>query len=314
MSLPVSDHFELHELAAGVYAALAKAYSGAASNAGIVDLGDRTLVFDTFLVPQAAADLRAAAVALTGRAPGIVVNSHFHGDHVRGNQVFDATAVIVSTARTRELIAAVGVPQVAQMKAAGGQMLADLEAQLAAEPDPTRRALLANQMGRARAVAESLPDLTLRLPELTFERRIALHGMQRRAELISPGGGHTDSDAVLYLPDDGVIFVADLLFNGMHPWAGDGHPAACVRILDELLAWAYGPVVGGHGPLGTAADLRTMQAYMQMLAGTLAGLLAADATSEEIAALAIPDAWRHLDSPERFTGSLQALVARDRHV
>lgn len=313
MSLPVSTYFELHELAAGVFAAEARTSSGAASNAGIVDLGDRTLVFDTFLVPQAAASLREAAVALTGRAPAFVVNSHFHGDHVRGNQVFDDTAVVISTARTRELIATVGVSQVAQMKAAGRQMLADLEAQLAAEQDPARREQLDKQLQRSRTVAESLPDLRLRLPELTFERRLAFHGTRRTALLISPGGGHTDSDAVLYLPDDEVVFVADLLFNGMHPWAGDGHPAACARILDELLSWEFGPVVGGHGPLATAAELRTMRSYMRMLSGTLAGLLAANATPEEIAAVEVPDEWRHLDSPERFGGSLQALARRERH-
>lgn len=313
MSLPASNYFELHELATGVFAAEARPSSGAASNAGIVDLGDRTLVFDTFLVPQAAADLRDAAVTLTDRAPTLVINSHFHGDHVRGNQVFDDTAVVISTTRTRELIATVGVPQVAQMKTAGGQMLADLEALVAAEQDPARREQLDKQLRRSRVVAESLPDLQLRLPELTFERQLVFHGTRRTALLISPGGGHTDSDAVLYLPDDEVVFVADLLFNGLHPWAGDGYPAACALILDELLSWEFGPVVGGHGPLATAVELRAMRSYMQMLAETLSGLLAADAAPDEVAAVPVPAEWRHLENPERFSGSLQALVKRERH-
>ncbi len=46
-----------------------------AVNAAIVDLGDRTLVFDTLATLQAARDLRAAAERLTGRAPAVVVNS-----------------------------------------------------------------------------------------------------------------------------------------------------------------------------------------------------------------------------------------------
>ena len=69
-ALPRSPHFCLHELATGVYAAIHRPGGGAICNAGIVDLGDRTLVFDTFLAPQPAQDLRLAAEMLTGR-PGI---------------------------------------------------------------------------------------------------------------------------------------------------------------------------------------------------------------------------------------------------
>jgi cyclase len=45
-------------------------------NAGIVDLGDRTLVFDPFLTRAAARELRSAAERLTGRTPALVVPGH----------------------------------------------------------------------------------------------------------------------------------------------------------------------------------------------------------------------------------------------
>ncbi len=61
--------------AEGVYAALAVPSKDMAVNAAIVDLGDRTLVFDTLATLQAARGLRAAAERLTGRAPAVVVNS-----------------------------------------------------------------------------------------------------------------------------------------------------------------------------------------------------------------------------------------------
>ena len=57
-SLPQSEHFIYHELAEGVWAAIVKPAGLAASNSGIVDLGDQTLVFDTTLSPVSAADLR----------------------------------------------------------------------------------------------------------------------------------------------------------------------------------------------------------------------------------------------------------------
>ena len=101
--LPGSKHFRLQQLADGVYAAVHIDGGAAIGNAGIVDLGDRTLVYDTFLTPQAAEDLRIAAEALTGRPIDAVLNSHWHNDHIWGNQVFDADTDIISTEETRRI-------------------------------------------------------------------------------------------------------------------------------------------------------------------------------------------------------------------
>ncbi len=62
-----SHHFHLERLADGVYAAINSDEGWAICNASIIDLGDRTLVYDSFTSPQAASDLRDAAEYLTGR-------------------------------------------------------------------------------------------------------------------------------------------------------------------------------------------------------------------------------------------------------
>lgn len=115
-ALPESRYFRLEQLADGVYAAIVVPGTGAWGNAGIVELGDSTLVFDAFFTPQAARDLRAAAERLTDRPVACVVNSHHHWDHVNGNQVF-AGADIIATSRTRELIATRGAALIEQAKA-----------------------------------------------------------------------------------------------------------------------------------------------------------------------------------------------------
>jgi len=79
-----SRYFHLERVADGIYAAVVKPGTGAWGNAGIVDLGDKTVVFDTFATPQAARDLKVMAEQLTGRAVEVVVNSHRHIDHVGG--------------------------------------------------------------------------------------------------------------------------------------------------------------------------------------------------------------------------------------
>lgn len=65
-TLSVFRHFQLEQLAEGVYAAISINGTGSMSNAGIVDLGETTLIFDTFATPQAAQDLRKAAEELIG--------------------------------------------------------------------------------------------------------------------------------------------------------------------------------------------------------------------------------------------------------
>lgn len=108
--MPSSEAFTIHEVAAGVWAAVAPGTFGTVvSNAAIVDLGHATLVVDTFMTLMAAAELATASRELTGRTPSLVVNTHFHADHVGGNAAFGG-AHIVATPRTRELIAADGHP------------------------------------------------------------------------------------------------------------------------------------------------------------------------------------------------------------
>ena len=64
---PVSKNFSIQKLAPGVWAAIQNDKGGhAISNAGIIDLGDKTIVFDAFINPDAATELKQAAEELTG--------------------------------------------------------------------------------------------------------------------------------------------------------------------------------------------------------------------------------------------------------
>jgi cyclase len=103
-------HFELEEVHDGFHAAIVTPDGEAVGNAGFVDLGGSTLVFDTTFSRAAARDLRAAAERV---APvDAVVISHFHGDHVLGAPEFDAP--LVSTNETRTLLETVARPRAAE--------------------------------------------------------------------------------------------------------------------------------------------------------------------------------------------------------
>jgi cyclase len=263
MGIPVSRHFALQKLGNGVYAAIANDGGWAICNAGIVDLGGEVIVFDTFVNQQAAADLKGAATQLTGKSVDLVLNSHYHSDHVKGNQVFTG-ARIVSTAKTREAMAEAKRRYGTDAETIRKDLQRDLGAHLADPDDPDRTLF----EGYDRGHLEGLPTLKYTLPDIVFDSGMTLHGSVRTAEAVTYGGGHTVSDALLYLPDDRVAFMGDLLFVECHPYLGDGSLDGLFRILDRVEALDAKILVPGHGPVGAPKDIAAMRRYIDWVQRT----------------------------------------------
>jgi cyclase len=285
-----SKHFRLQKLAKGVYAAIHIGGGAAIGNAGIVDLGGRTLVFDTFFTPQAAEDLRTAAEALTGQPIDAVINSHYHNDHIWGNQVFSANTDIISTAETRRLIIATqGHDDYNSFRDNAAANLESTRAAFHAAEDESERRQLALWVDYHQSFVRAEPTLQVRPPNLAFTQRLALHGTDRSAELIDYVGGHCASDVVLYLPQDGIAFMGDLLFIGHHPWMGAGDPDRVLHILDEVSDLEPKLLVPGHGPVGKPDGLRIMREYVYTLDELAREMVELGAPEEQIDETAIPE-------------------------
>jgi len=309
--LPDSKHFRLQQLVEGVYAAIHIDGGGAIGNAGIVDLGDRTLVFDTFIAPRPAEDLRAAAEALTGRPIDTVINSHWHSDHIWGNQVFGPDTDILSTEETRRLIIAARDHGGYQSEMASAE--ADLEATRArfeAAQDEGQRRELALWIDEYQSVVEAKPILQVRAPNLAFIQRMAFHGTERSAELIDFVGGHTKSDAVLFLPREGIAFMGDLLFVECHPWLGGCDPDRLPGILDAASDLAPKVLVPGHGPVGKAGSLAQMKQYVSTLDGLARKMVEQGEAEERIDAMGIPEPYNDWLVASFFSVNMHFLYQR----
>lgn len=294
--LTASEHFALEEIATGVYAAVASDLGGAYSNAGIVDLGDATLILDTFATPQAARDLRAAAERLTGRPARWVVNTHFHSDHWLGNQVF-ADTTIISTHRARAAMPAgtAHVREAQENPAEVEKEIRDQEEAARAEKDPARRAVLERGSAGARQLLAALPTLELRLPDQTFHGKLVFHGSTRSVQLIAPGKGHTAGDAYLVLPGERIAFVGDLCFFGGSPFMGGSYPPAWESRLAELEESDLIVFVPGHGPLGTKKDVSLQKRYLVAVQEMVAKAVREGASLKEALERPLPEgfaAWR----------------------
>ena len=308
--LPGSKHYTLEQLADGVYAALGAYDAGAVCNAGIVDLGEHTLVFDAFQTPQAAVDLQYACQKLTGRSASYVVNSHWHGDHVHGNSVFAGTARIIATEKTRELMGTLAAAEIAEDRATVDEFLASLETQRAEARDEGVHGRLAARISSTREYMAALPALELRLPDITFDERLVFHGSQRTAMLLTYGGGHTGSDAFLYLPDERIAYLADLLFIQVQPWLPDGDPDEWVRILERIEALDIATAVPGHGPLGTLADAPATRQYIGDCTRSAMEAVESGASLEETLRTPIPSQYAGWFYDSFWTQNLRFLYNR----
>lgn len=279
-------------------------------NAGIIDLGDRALVFDTLAAPQMACDLRAAVEHLTGRTADCVVNSHYHWDHIWGNQVFLSDTQIVSTIETRNRLAANGYEMINQFAAKIPHEQRTSEMELTVVRDDRRRRELIGWRLILRQVSEALPSLRLRLADLTFQQRIFFHGSCRTAEVISCGRGHSASDTILFLPEDRIAFVGDLIGVGCHPSFGDGDVRDWLRILDGLVALDPQTVVPAHGPAGTTDDVELARHYIEDVARITAAMLERGESLERVREVPIPPPFDTWELPSLFTYNLGVMYER----
>ncbi len=263
-----SADFELKMLAPGVYAGIHKFGGKAICNVGVVDNGKETFIFDTFLSPGVAGELLSAVESLGLSPVKYAINSHWHNDHIRGNQMFGEGVRIISTPRTRELIAYWEPREIAdELQYAPGRF---------AHYDSLYQAFSGNRESREfqqilmwrpyyETLSESHQKVRTRLPDLMVDSSKAFDGPKRRVRLLSRGPGHTESDLVLYLPDDGILFTGDLVFNRCHPYVAHGSLPGWIAWLDYMDSLQVSQVVPGHGKPGTGALMGSMKDYLTTL-------------------------------------------------
>jgi glyoxylase-like metal-dependent hydrolase (beta-lactamase superfamily II) len=68
-----------------------------------------------------------------------------------------------------------------------------------------------------------------------------------RFELYHMGPAHSPEDLIIALPDEGVVFVGDILFAGRIPFVGEADSRLWLQRIDALLAMHPRILVTGHG-------------------------------------------------------------------
>jgi cyclase len=238
----------LHEIADGVWAYLQPDGGWGWSNAGLITGDGSSLLVDTLFDLRLTAEMLQAMRATSPAAHhiGTVVNTHANGDHCYGNSLM-GDAQIIATARCAT--------------------------EMQELPPATMAAMLrsADALGAAGQFVQrifspfSFEDVPLTLPTRTFEDRLDLHVGGRTVSVLEVGPAHTAGDAVVHLPEAGIVFTGDILFHGGHPIVWAGPVANWITACDRVLALQPSVVVPGHGPLATPAALVDLKEYFTLL-------------------------------------------------
>lgn len=252
---PKTLPFVLKEIGTGAYAAISDE-----SNAGFVVGDDAVLVIDSFFEPDTARALLREIRKITPKPVRYVVNTHYHVDHVGGDQVFkDAGAIIVAHRNVRAWIRPENLRQTNQA------------------PDPAFKAQMAQRIAQ------------LPLPDLVTQSPIIVWLGSRRVD-IRPAEGHTGGDLVVSVPDAKVLFCGDLLWR-MPPNLVDGTVSKWIetdRGFEQLPDAASMIFVPGHGDLATVKDVAAFRGYLADLMSLTAADMKAGLNGDGLVADVVP--------------------------
>ena len=203
--------------------------AGAGGNIGVSVGDDGIVIVDDEFAPLAP-KIKEALRGITTKPVKYILNTHYHGDHTGGNEVFGHDGPIIAHENVRKRLAS------------GTKV-----------------------MGR-----ETPPAAKGVLPVITFNDRATLHVNGEDIRAVHFPHGHTDGDAVIYFTQSNVVHMGDDFFNGMFPFIdvdNGGSVGGMLANVDKILMTLPDDVkvIPGHGPLSDKAGLR---AFAEMLRGT----------------------------------------------
>ena len=203
------------------------------SSAGVI-IGDRdVIVVDSLTTTAMTESLLAEIRRITDRPIRFLINTHSHADHVYTNHLFPE-ATVICTHKGRE------------------QTKANQKAQ-----------------GKHDALFATLfSDIDFRggrytLQDISFSGTLSFYQGEREIRVLELGVGHSESDVVVHLPGEKIVFCGDIFLNGMPPMPSEGHVTQTIANYKTIEALAADIYVAGHGAPGTLADVHAQRTLLE---------------------------------------------------
>jgi glyoxylase-like metal-dependent hydrolase (beta-lactamase superfamily II) len=255
----VAANFRVETLAPSVYAVIRQDPPGMMcdGNSAFIVGPDGVIVVDA---PESSREVLAAIRRVTTKPVRVVINTHWHDDHIIGNQVYrDAfpEARFIAHRTTRDYLPVQGLKARQGMLDFAPQGLAQLRSMLESGKGPTgepltgeERESMQSDIALVEHYLEVVPKTEIILPTEVVEDRETIRSGEHEIRILHLGRGHTSGDLVVFLPRERILLAGDLVVWPIPLVGGDqSHVADWSATLDRLLALNPRILVPGHGPV-----------------------------------------------------------------
>ena len=234
-------------------------------NVGVI-VGDRAaLVVDTGLGPRNGAIVRSIAEELAGDRPLFLTLTHWHPEHGFGAQAFADATIVYNRTQHEEL----------SEKGAGYLGMF-------------------GQFGEV--VARELADVAFVDPHIVYDGAAEIDLGGKTVQLRTWGPGHTREDQGVYLPDEKILFIGDLIecrsfpvLSYFPPLDSEVDARKWISVLDQIRGMEIDTVVPGHGEIGGLGLLDPSREYLEALLSETNCLADGGEDPERIASMVLPD-------------------------
>lgn len=186
-------------------------------NSGVIIGDDSVMIVEAQATPRLASKVIDCVRSVTDKPISHVVLTHYHAVRVLGASAFGASQIIMSD-KARAMVAE------------RGQEDWDSEFQ---------------RFPRLFEGHESIPGLTW--PTTTFSDGMTVYMGNRRVNIRHLGRAHTAGDAVIYVPDQNVMFTGDIVEYHSACYCGDGHFGDWGGTLNAIRAYDVDAIAPGRG-------------------------------------------------------------------
>jgi cyclase len=212
------------------------------ANVGLLHAEGGLLLIDTASSPAEIIHLLMAVDAQPQQVRQ-VINTHFHSDHTWGNQLFACPILAHCLCLERMRLNLQEEWSEGEFQA----YLAELE-----QTNPQK----------AMQFRQTLEGLQIKLPDQVFEQQVNSEFSGLKYKVIHMGG-HTPDSAIVWLPELGILFASDLIFQGRYPYLYDADIPEWIVALHRLREYPAQAIVPGHGVRCTPADIDYLINYLQ---------------------------------------------------
>lgn len=286
------ERLKFYEVADNVFAAISPNRGLSWANAGFINKG-KGLVYDTFFDLPHARELKRFCVEMSGHTPGYVVNSHYNGDHVWGNQEFSDSVIIMHNNAVKE--------------------------HLSEDPKHWDRLIREGDKGgpgeqwlNNEVRGFDLTGVRWQDPDVLIQAdtKIMLDDME--VDILSVAPAHSDSDLLLWLPKEKVVFCGDIVFGGAIAYSAKG-----MRLWNKALEFIINDlkpevVIPGHGAICDLSFVQECSDYFTTVLSEFEKNYDDTSTALEIAKRCDISRFVHLLQPHRLFVNILALTNEKR--